>query len=537
MVYAESLHDVPTDSERESLRRWGATSFVAFPLTIDGIVSGAVCFSSSRPLGRKPGGLERLCLVAHVLGSALRRQRADAALQSSERRFHKIADQAPVMIWISGPDKQPTWFNRQWLEFVGHTLDEEIRSGRTARVHSEDLASCVGAYETNFDARRPFSIQYRLRRCDGEWRWVLDNGVPNIAGGEFAGYVGTCLDITEHKEALQEVVRLRDELHLENVTLKREVKERRGFDTIVGESQAIRSVLAEIERVAATDATVLLLGETGTGKELFATRIHELSARRARTMVRVNCAAIPPTLIESELFGRERGAFTGALARQVGRFELADHSTIFLDEIGDLSIDVQVKLLRVLEERHIERLGSPRAIRVDTRIIAATHRDLETRVGEGTFREDLFYRLNVFPIHIPPLRERAEDIRLLVWRFVVDISEALGKRIETIPQQNMEALVQYPWPGNVRELRNVVERSLILAKGPRLTIAVPTATPGRTAGRSSKLVDVEKDHIRSILETTTWRIRGAGGAAERLGLPPTTLETRIAKLGLVRPKG
>jgi transcriptional regulator with GAF, ATPase, and Fis domain len=253
-------------------------------------------------------------------------------------------------------------------------------------------------------------------------------------------------------------------------------------------------------------------------------------------MVRVNCAAIPPTLIESELFGRERGAFTGALARQIGRFELADHSTIFLDEIGDLPVDVQVKLLRVLEERQIERLGSPRAIRIDTRIIAATHRDLEKLVADGTFREDLFYRLNVFPIPIPPLRERVEDIPPLVWRFVVDISKALGKRIDTIPQQTMQALLQYPWPGNVRELRNVVERSMILAKGPRLTIEVPTAAPVRTAGRSSKLTDVEKEHIRSILESTTWRIRGAGGAAERLGLPPTTLETRIAKLGLVRPK-
>ena len=440
------------------------------------------------------------------------------------------------MIWISGPDKRATWFNRQWLEFVGHSLDEEIGGGRMTSVHPEDLASCVDTYEASFDARRPFQMEYRLRRCDGEWRWVLDNGAPNFAGGEFAGYIGTCLDITEHKAALEEVVRLRDELHLENVTLKREVKERRGSETIVGESESIRSVLAEVERVAATDATVLLLGETGTGKELFATRIHELSARHSRTMVRVNCAAIPPTLIESELFGRERGAFTGALARQIGRFELADHSTIFLDEIGDLPVDVQVKLLRVLEERQIERLGSPRAIRIDTRIIAATHRDLEKRVADGTFREDLFYRLNVFPIHIPPLRERVEDIPPLVWRFVVDISKALGKRIETIPQQTMQALLQYPWPGNVRELRNVVERSMILAKGPRLTIEVPTAAPARTGGRSSKLTDVEKEHIRSILESTAWRIRGAGGAAERLGLPPTTLETRIAKLGLVRPK-
>ncbi len=536
VTYVRSLDDVPDETERESLRRCGITSGVSFPLLIDGTVAGAVSFSSKRPLDWTPGFLERLRLVAHVFGSALGRKRADVALQSSEQRFQAIADQAPVMIWITGPDKKCTWFNRQWLEFVGHSLEEELELGWTASVHPEDVAACVETYEKHFDARRSFTLEYRMQRCDGTWRWVLDSGGPNLAGGVFAGYVGTVMDITEQKEALQEVVRLRDELHLENVTLKREVKERRGYDTIVGESEAIRSVLAQVERVAATDATVLLFGETGTGKELFATRIHELSARRGRTMVRVNCAAIPPTLIESELFGRERGAFTGALARQVGRFELADHSTIFLDEIGDLPVDVQVKLLRVLEERQIERLGSPRAIRVDTRIIAATHRDLEKRVTEGTFREDLFYRLNVFPIHIPPLRERVEDIPLLVWRFVVDISKALGKRIDTIPQQNMQALLQYPWPGNVRELRNVVERSMILAKGPRMTIDVPTATPSRAAGRSSKLTDVEKEHIRSVLESTTWRIRGVGGAAEKLGLPPTTLETRIAKLGLVRPK-
>ena len=535
-VHVRSLDEVPSETDRESLQRCGVTSCLAFPLTIGGAVAGAVGFRGRQPLDSTGGALDRLRLVAHVFGSALGRRQATAALASSEERFQTIADQAPVMIWISGPHKGCTWFNRQWLEFVGRSLDEEINDGWTANVHPEDLPACRDTYEKSFDSRRPFSMEYRLRRCDGAWRWILNNGAPNFAGGEFDGYLGTCLDITEQKEALEEVVRLRDELHMENVTLKREVKERRGFDTIVGESEAIRSVLAQVERVAATDATVLLLGETGTGKELFATRIHELSARRARTMVRVNCAAIPPTLIESELFGRERGAFTGALARQIGRFEMADHSTIFLDEIGDLPVDVQVKLLRVLEERQIERLGSPRAIRVDTRIIAATHRDLEKRVNEGTFREDLFYRLNVFPIHIPPLRERVNDIPLLVWRFVVDISKALGKRIDNIPPQNMQALLQYPWPGNVRELRNVVERSMILAKGPRLTIEVPTATPARAVVRSAKLTDVEKEHIRSVLESTTWRIRGVGGAAEKLGLPPTTLETRIAKLGLVRPK-
>jgi transcriptional regulator with GAF, ATPase, and Fis domain len=302
----------------------------------------------------------------------------------------------------------------------------------------------------------------------------------------------------------------------------------------VAESTAIREVLSHVGQVAPTDATVLLLGETGTGKELFATLIHELSLRRSRPVVRVNCAAIPPTLIESELFGREKGAFTDAVARQVGRFELAHQSTIFLDEIGDLSLDVQVKLLRVLEERQIERLGNPKGIHVDVRIIAATHRNLEVRVAEQRFREDLFYRLNVFPIWIPSLRERQEDIPHLVWQFVEEFSRSLGKHIEAVAPESMAALRKYPWPGNIRELRNVVERAMIVATGPRLVVAVPAA---RAVQRPRlRLADVQRDHIHSVLESVGWRIRGAGGAADRLGLRPTTLETRMAKLGLVRPK-
>jgi len=316
---------------------------------------------------------------------------------------------------------------------------------------------------------------------------------------------------------------------------RKEAGARISLQGVVGHSPALRQVMDQVRQVAVTDSTVLLLGETGSGKELFATQVHQLGARHARAMVKVNCAAIPDTLIESELFGREKGAFTGALAKQMGRFELADHSTIFLDEIGDLSPDIQVKLLRVLEEKEIERLGSPRAIRVDTRIIAATHRNLEQRVAEGRFREDLYYRLNVFPIYVPPLRDRPEDIPLLVWRFVEEFSRAFGKHIDTIGPENIVALQQYAWPGNIRELRNLVERAMITASGSQLTIPVPQPSAA-SAKHSVKLVDVEREHILSVLESTQWRIRGTGGAADKLGLKPTTLETRMAKLGLKRPK-
>jgi transcriptional regulator with GAF, ATPase, and Fis domain len=307
------------------------------------------------------------------------------------------------------------------------------------------------------------------------------------------------------------------------------------LNAVVGQSRPMRRVIEQICQVSATDATVLLLGETGTGKELLATLIHQRSARRPRQMVRVNCGAIPATLIESELFGREKGAFTGALARQIGRFELADHSTLFLDEIGDLPLEIQIKLLRVLEERQIERLGSPRSIHVDTRIIAATHRDLEQRIVDGTFREDLYYRLNVFPVVVPPLRERGEDVELLAWRFIGEFNKSFGKRVDAIDEDSLLAMRQYSWPGNVRELRNVVERAMITVSCNRLMIPMPQMT-SRSTVRSTRLVDVERDHIRSVLESTGWRIRGASGAADRLGLRPTTLETRMAKLGLKRPR-
>jgi formate hydrogenlyase transcriptional activator len=305
---------------------------------------------------------------------------------------------------------------------------------------------------------------------------------------------------------------------------------------IVSESVAIRRVLEQVQQVAPTTATVLLLGETGVGKEVFAQAIHNLSPRQRRPMIRISCAAIPAALIESELFGRERGAFTGALSRQIGRFEAANGSTIFLDEIGELPLEIQVKLLRVLQERTVERLGGNQSLKVDVRVIAATNRNLEQAVENGTFREDLFYRLNVFPITVPPLRDRTDDIPSLVWSFIDEFSHAFGKSIDSISKESLAALQRYGWPGNVRELRNVIEREMIVATGSTLVVAPPRPVAAQRRAASTKLVDVEVEHIRSVLESCRWRVRGSGGAAERLGVKPTTLESRMARLGILRDK-
>ncbi len=336
----------------------------------------------------------------------------------------------------------------------------------------------------------------------------------------------------ERARALEDLQHLREKLERENIYLRKEVKERLG-EHIVGRSAAIRATLALADQVAATDSTVLLMGETGTGKERFATYIHECSRRRDRPMIRVNCSAIPASLIESELFGREKGAYTGALSKQIGRFELAQGSTLFLDEIGELPSDMQVKLLRVLENHTIERLGNPRPISVDVRIIAATNRSLADALHTGRLRHDLYYRLNVFPISLPPLRERREDIPLFVDAFVDELAGTMGKRIEEIESASMEALVEYGWPGNVRELRNLVERAMILATGPTLRIYPEIEIDEATSG--SSMASAERTRILQILRETGWRIRGAHGAAARLGLKPTTLESRIKKLGIARP--
>jgi transcriptional regulator with GAF, ATPase, and Fis domain len=353
---------------------------------------------------------------------------------------------------------------------------------------------------------------------------------------------------TEEQLRLQidEIRALRDRLEAENVYLREEVRGGE-FVGILGRSPALARVLQRVSQVAPTSTSVLLLGETGTGKELLAQAIHDRSPRKAGAFVKVNCAALPASLIETELLGHEKGAFTGAIAAHPGRFELADGGTLFLDEIADLAVELQSKLLRVLQDGEVQRLGSTRTRKVDVRLVAATNQDLERAIAEGRFRRDLYYRLNVFPITIPPLRERKEDIPLIAWAFIERRQPSLGRRIEQIPRDVMDALVAYDWPGNVRELENVLERALILSPGKALQLEDPLRAPGPAAlaggaspaaltGPDHSFDAVAREHIRAVLERCAWRINGPGGAAEVLAVHPNTLRSRMKRLGLSRPQ-
>jgi len=355
-----------------------------------------------------------------------------------------------------------------------------------------------------------------------------------LVGEVFAQAIARKREQEKLLNALAEIKVLKDRLEHENSYLKH-VAQIRPPQGLTSRSPRFLSVIEEIVQVAQTGSTVLLLGETGSGKEVLAQAIHDASAHKDRPMIKVNCAALPASLIESELFGREKGAFTGALARQPGRFEIADGSTIFLDEVGELPLELQPKLLRVLQDGEFERLGSTKTIRVDARVIAASNRPLEQAVKEGKFREDLFYRLDVFPIEVPPLRERREDIPLLLWTFVKEFSNSMGKPIEEIADESMSALQEYHWPGNIRELRNVVERAMILSHGPKLSIKLGHTTPRPVAvtATAGSLAEAERAIIMQAVEQCNWRIRGSNGAAVLLDVKPTTLESRIKKLGLI----
>jgi len=406
-------------------------------------------------------------------------------------------------------------------------------------VHPDDRNKVIEAVNLSLaDPEYHYDLYHRIIRPDGSQRIVHERAEVLFTEDEKPfRIIGTVQDITSQRQMekrledqLEEINRLKQQLEEENIFLRKEINLLHTHDEIIGQSKAITKVLKQVEQVAPTDSAVLVTGETGTGKELVARAIHRLSNRKDRVMVVVNCASLPSALVESELFGREKGAYTGALTKQAGRFEIADGSTILLDEIGELSLELQAKLLRVLQDGCFERLGSPRTIKVNVRIIASTNRDLAEGVRQGTFREDLFYRLNVFPIEVPPLRDRAEDIPLLSWSIINEFSNKMGKRIQTVPKKVMEDLKTYTWPGNIRELRNVIEQAMIISEGTLLVRLPSRGTNDNTD--TITLKEAEARHIKSILEKTGWRIKGRNGAAELLGLKPSTLYTKMNRLGI-----
>ena len=410
-----------------------------------------------------------------------------------------------------------------------------------ARLGQKSLA----VFPLSADAQVLGWVSFGAVRREHAWPDDLVRRLRLIAG-IFANALMRRRKETALKEALAENVALRERVEAENAVWREEVLLCGSFDELVGESPALRRVLLQIEQVAPTDSTVLVLGETGTGKDLVATAIHRRSRRAERPLIRVNCAALPATLIESELFGHEKGAFTGAIARKIGRFEVAHGGTLVLDEIGELPLELQAKLLRVLQSGEFERLGATATRRSDARVIASTNRDLEAMARDGSFRPDLYYRLSVFPITVPPLRARKEDIALLTAYFVEKLRAKLGRPAMRVPDRAVAALMAYDWPGNVRELENIVERSMILSPGATMAVdALPRSAAGArataqdpSAGTDDRTLDeVERDHILAVCARCDWRINGTGNAAERLGINPNTLRSRMLKLGIVRPAG
>ena len=447
-----------------------------------------------------------------------------------EEELRQMLDFAPQLIGVLGPRLERLYANRMALAYYGVSLDEWRQRGPDTEIHPDDVDRVKAQFERSLrsGAACELEMEKRLRGADGTYRWFLVRYNPlRDDHGQIVRWYIAGTDIEDRK-------RDEEKLQQENVALREEVAKASMFEEIVGGSPALTAVLSQVSKVAGSESTVLISGETGTGKELVARAIHRRSRRASRGFVAVNCAAIPRDLIASELFGHERGAFTGALQRRLGRFELADGGTIFLDEVGELASDTQVALLRVLQEREFERVGGQHPIRVDVRVIAATNRDLTEAVADGTFRQDLFYRLNVFPLEMPPLRERQDDIPVLVEYFIHRYARKAGKTIRRVSTRTLDRLKSYPWPGNVRELQNVIERSVILADTDEFTVdeswlSTKPSVESRL-GMSSTLASHEKALIEDALRATGGRVFGPSGAAARLAIPRSTLESKIRTL-------
>ncbi|MDO9109660.1 MAG: sigma 54-interacting transcriptional regulator, partial [Desulfatirhabdiaceae bacterium] len=474
-----------------------------------------------------------------------RKQAEKMARKSAERYAVAIAGSSDG-IWDWDILSNIVFYSDRFKEILGYASEEFSDTVDVFRslLHPEDADNVWEAVESHLKERVPYNIEYRMKTKAGEYRWLLARGQAIWDdNGNATRMAGSLQDITERMEAVQnlqnallEIKDLKNRLETEKSYLQEEIKLENNQENIIGQSDGLKYVLYKAEQIAVSDTTVLVLGETGTGKELVARAIHGFSPRKNRALIKVNCAALPPNLIESELFGHEKGAFTGSDSRHLGRFEVANGATLFLDEIGELPLELQPKLLRVLQDGEFERLGSSRTIKVNVRIVAATNRNLEKEVRKGHFREDLWYRLNVFPITMPPLRDRMEDIPLLVNFYIKKISKRMGKTIEMIPAGVMNELQNYNWPGNVRELENVLERAVINSSGPKLRLADELKKPSKGLRVSKKTLDeVERDYIVQTLEQTHWKIGGKNSASEILGLDRSTLRGRMRKLGIQKP--
>jgi formate hydrogenlyase transcriptional activator len=466
------------------------------------------------------------------------RKRAEDKIREQESELRQIVDLVPQLVSVFGPGGERLYANRIGLDYVGLSLEEwrqtpgTFVSFRSSFIHPDDRERAARTYS---DSARPggttFELELRLRKRDGSYRWFLVRFNPlRDEQGQITRWYVALTDIEDRKWA-------EDRLRSENVALREEIDKTSMFEEIVGTSAALKSVLSRISKVAPSDSTVLITGETGTGKELVARAIHRRSDRASRAFVSVNCAAIPRDLIASELFGHEKGAFTGATQQRQGRFELANGGTLFLDEVGDLPPETQIALLRVLQEHEFERVGGTRRIRADVRVIAATNRDLQAAISAGCFRSDLFYRLNVFPIEIPPLRERKEDIRLLVEYFIDRYARKAGKKITTVDKKTLRSLESYPWPGNIRELQNVIERSVIVCETENFSVDESwlsqqplEKTTGSQLYLSEKVAAQEKEIIEAALRECQGRVSGPSGAAAKLGIARSTLESKIRLL-------
>ncbi len=445
-------------------------------------------------------------------------------LKRAEAELRRIVDLIPQIIFVIRPDGVPLYANRVAHDYTGIRAEELPRTGFGSRLsHPEDVERLRTIRQEFLRRGLPFELEGRMLGKDGGYRWFLlrYNALRDEQGNVVRWYV-TATDIHDRKQA-------EEKIQSENLALREDIDRSSMFEEIVGSSTALRAVLAQVAKVAPTDSTVLILGETGTGKELIARAIHKRSSRSTRAFIRVNCAAIPASLIASELFGHEKGAFTGALQRRLGRFEAADGGTIFLDEIGDLPAEMQIALLRVLQEREIERVGSSQSIAVDVRVLAATNSDLEAAVAAATFRQDLYYRLNVFPMQVPPLRERVDDIPMLVEYLIERYAKKAGKSIRTIKKHTLELFQAYDWPGNVRELQNVIERAVVLCEGETFSID-ESWLKAKPAASGPTLAAGEKSLIEAALAASHGRISGLSGAAAKLGIPRQTLESKIKAL-------